>query len=118
MSTEPTTGMASIYIGLFLLQWIFNLALGAWVYFSKADNKNAKATEDLGRQLAAYVNQQNERMASLEASVRHLPTDDEITSLREDVATTKANVEGIESAVRRMEHQQNIIYRHLLDLRK
>lgn len=115
MSTEPNLVPGSLYLGLFLLQWLFNLVIAAWVYFSKADNKNAKATEEVGKKLDTFIAKSNERMASLETTVQHLPTDEEIASLREDVASTKAKVEGIDDLVRRIEHQQNLIYQHLLN---
>lgn len=114
MSTEPTTSLPSLYIGLFLLQWAFNLGIAAWMYFRNADNKNEAATKAIGEKLDGYIAQQNERMAGLEATIEHLPTDQEMSRLRADVAEMKGRVEGIDDLLKRVDRQLTIVHEHLL----
>lgn len=114
MSTEPTINWPFIYTLLFAVQWIINIGVAAWLYLRKADGSNEKAIDSLKNQMGRFMEQQNERMTRLEADVKHLPTDAEFSAIREDVATTKARTEGMAEALRRVEHQTNLIHEHLL----
>lgn len=122
MSVEPTgINWTVVYIWLFVAQWVFNLGLGAWLYFRKGDTDNAEAVKVVAKDLADFIHAsgkanegQNMRLTKLETSMKHLPTDEEISALREDVAATKARVEGMADALRRVERQTNLIHEHLL----
>lgn len=122
MSVEPTgINWTVVYIWLFVAQWVFNLGLGAWLYFRRADADNTKAVAAVAQDLANFIHAsskanegQNMRLTKLETSMKHLPTDEEISALREDVAATKARVEGMADALRRVERQTNLIHEHLL----
>jgi hypothetical protein len=122
VSVEPTgINWTAVYIWLFVAQWVFNLGLGAWLYFRKGDTDNADAVKAVAEDLAGFIaasgkanEGQNVRLTKIETSMKHLPTDAEITALREGVASTKARVEGMSEQLRRIEHQTNIIHEHLL----
>lgn len=109
------------YAWLIAAQWIFNIGLGAWLYFRKADTDNSAAVAAVARDLAEFVlaskaanEDQNTRLTTLESTVQHLPTDAEIAHIREDVASTKARVEGMLQMLQRIEHQTNMIHHHML----
>lgn len=122
MSVEPGgINLTAVYIWLFVAQWVFNLGLGAWLYFRKGDTDNAAAVAVVAKDLADFIHVsgkanegQNMRLTKLETSMKHIPTDEEIAALREGVASTKARVEGMSEQLRRIEHQTNIIHEHLL----
>jgi hypothetical protein len=122
VSVEPSgINWTVVYIWLFVAQWVFNLGLGAWLYFRQADTDNSKAVEAVAKDLADFIHVsgkanegQNTRITKLETNLKHLPTDAEITSLREGVASTKARVEGMSELLKRVERQTNLIHDHLL----
>lgn len=115
MNTEPTSiNFAAIYVGLFVLQWIFNMGMAAWIYFNQGDKRNAQKTASVGRKLDEFISTQNARMAALEATVKHLPTDEEIGSLQATVAEMKGRVEGIDDLLKRVDRQLTIVHEHLL----
>jgi hypothetical protein len=122
VSVEPGgINWTMVYIWLFVAQWIFNIGLGAWLYFRKADTDNTAAVAAVAKDLADFIQMsakanegQNVRLTKIETSMKHLPTDEEIASLREGVAATKARVEGMAEAMKRIEHQTNLIHEHLL----
>jgi uncharacterized protein HemX len=122
VSIEPTGfSWTVVYVWLFVAQWIFNLGLGAWLYFRKADADNTDAVKAVAQDLADFIHAsakanegQNVRLSKLETTMKHLPTDSEMSEIRSDVASTKARVEGMSELLRRVEHQTNIIHDHLL----
>lgn len=122
MSTEPTGfNWPLVYTSLFLLQWLFNAGVAAWLYLRKADGGNADAVQAVAERLAKFIEasgqaneQQNVRLERLETAMKHMPTDEEIGAIREDVAFTKSRVDGITEALRRVERQTNLIHEHLL----
>lgn len=122
MSVEPTgINWPLVYIWLFVAQWVFNIGLGAWVYFSKADSANARSVRKVSTDLDKFIlaskeanEDQNTRITKLEETMKHIPTDEEIARIREDVASTKSRVEGMSDLLRRVEHQTTLIHEHLL----
>ncbi len=113
-----------VAVWLFVLQWVFNAGIAVWIYFRNADTSNTKAITAVAKDLADFVHAsgkanegQNTRITKLETHIKHLPTDEEITLLREGVAETKARVEGMADAMRRIERQTNLIHDHLLRTR-
>lgn len=121
MSTEPAVNWPLVYISLFILQWLFNAGIAAWLYLRKADGGNEKAVKEVAERLASFIDasakaneQQNVRLTRLETAMKHMPTDEEIGQIRSDVATTKAQVEALSEGMRRVERQTNLIHEHLL----
>lgn len=115
MSTEPTgINWPLVYSLLFIAQWIVNVAVGAWLYLRKEDGGNAAAIANVKEMVVSYMEEHNVRMTRLESDVRHLPTAEEMSTIREDVAATKARTEAMTEALRRVEHQTNLIHEHLL----
>lgn len=113
-----------VAVWLFVLQWVFNAGIAAWVYFRNADTSNTKeihtVATDLGNFITASRNAnetQNVRLSKLETTMKHMPNDEEISRLREAVADTKARVEGMAEGMRRVERQTNLIHDHLLRTR-
>ncbi|MBI2770005.1 MAG: DUF2730 family protein [Burkholderiales bacterium] len=114
----------AIYITLFAVQWLFNAALAAWLYLRKADDGNTESVKALAKELATFIHAseeanagQNDRLTALETNMDHMPSGEEIAELREGVASMRAAFDGMTKAVERMAHQNDIIYRHLLDKR-
>jgi len=121
VSTEPAVNWPLVYISLFILQWLFNAGIAAWLYLRKADGGNEKAVKEVAERLASFIDasakaneQQNVRLTRLETAMKHMPTDEEIGQIRSDVATTKAQVEALSEGMRRVERQTNLIHEHLL----
>ena len=114
----------AVTVWLFVLQWVFNGCIGIWIYFRNADTSNTKEINKVAKDLAEFIRasshaneDQNVRLSTIETSVKHLPTGEDVGDLREDVAFTKARVEGMSEAVRRVERQTNLIHEHLLRTR-
>ena len=102
-------------------QWLFIGLLAIWGYLRTKDTDNAQALKALYERFEAFMNNtreaneaQNNRLTALEKSIEHLPTQGEIADLREDVAATKAQVEGMSHSLSRVEHQTTLIHEHLL----
>lgn len=102
-------------------QWMFIGVLAVWGYLRTKDKDNAAAVRDVRKQLqdhitaAGLVNiQQDTRLTTLEEKVKHMPTDEEITHLASDVASLKAQVNGVAALLTRVEHQTGLIHEHLL----
>ena len=101
--------------------WAALIALGVWGYLRTKDKDNAEAVQKLAHELSTFIhatNQANEgqntRLTMLEAAVEHMPNDEEIGRIREDVASTKTRVEAQSEQLRRIERQTEMIHRHLL----
>lgn len=101
--------------------WIVLVALGVWTYLRTKDKDNTNAIEKVAQELAEFIRasslanqEQNNRLTIMEETVKHLPTQRELTGLREEVASLTANIEGITAAMKRLEHQTNLIHEHLL----
>jgi hypothetical protein len=122
VSVEPTgINWTVVYIWLFVAQWIFNVGLGAWLYFRKADTDNTAAVAAVAKDLADFIHAsgkanegQNTRLTKMETAMKHLPTDAEMSAIRVDVAATKSRVEGMTEQLKRVERQTNLIHEHLL----
>lgn len=102
-------------------QWMFIGLLAIWGYLRTKDKDNAAAVREVRRQVqdhitaAGIVNvQQDTRLTTLEERVRHMPTDEEIAHLASEVASLKAQVNGMAALLSRVEHQTHLIHEHLL----
>jgi N-glycosylase/DNA lyase len=110
-----------VWVYLFVAQWIFNIGVGVWLYFRDGDNKNAKAVTKVEKALEAFIresernrNDQNARVGRIEAVMEHMPTAEEVTSLRESAARAEAQIEGMNALLKRVDHQTGLIHEHLL----
>jgi seryl-tRNA synthetase len=110
-----------VFVWLTAAQWLFNLGIAVWVYFRNADNKNTLEVNQVGDDLAKFIresthanHEQNERIGALETDVKHMPTKEDVSKLREQAASTKAQVESMSEQLRRVEHQTTLIHQHLL----
>lgn len=104
-----------------LAQWIFLGILAVWGYLRTKDTDNARAMALLSTTLSEFIaksgeagEQQNMRLTRLEENMKHIPTDGEIAHLAGDVATVKAQVNGVAALLQRVEHQLGLINEHLL----
>lgn len=104
-----------------LAQWIFLGILAVWGYLRTKATDNARALALLSKTLADFIarsgeagEQQNMRLTRLEEKMEHIPTDGEFAHLAGDVATVKAQVDGLTSLLERVEHQTQMIHQHLL----
>lgn len=105
-----------------LAHWVAIIALGVWGYLRTKDNDNASAVKAVSNELATFIKastevneQQNHRITVLEEAVKHLPTEQDIAHLSNDLATVKAQINGMAGLLARMEHQTNLIHDHLLN---
>jgi vacuolar-type H+-ATPase subunit E/Vma4 len=57
------------------------------------------------------------KVQALEDHVAHMPTDEELATLRGDVHSIKAQLEGQRDLLKRVEHQTQMIHDHLLNNR-
>ncbi len=107
-----------------LAQWVFMGAMGVWVYLRTKDNDNAKAVKAVADELAEFIKlsgvgnaRQNDRITVLEESVKHMPTDQEVQQIANDVSSMKSRLEGQSQLLSRVERQTNLIHEHLLKQR-
>lgn len=105
-----------------IAHWVAIIALGVWGYLRTKDNDNAKAVKDVGTKLATFIEAstevnalQNTRITVLEEAVKHLPTEQDMAHLSNDVSTVKAQINGMAGLLARMEHQINLVHDHLLN---
>jgi hypothetical protein len=101
--------------------WAFLLGLGVWVYLRTKDTDNAKAVQKVADELAEFIKasaesnaDQNLQINTLKELVKHMPTDQEVQRIAEDVSSMKSRIEGQADLLRRVEHQTNLIHEHLL----
>jgi hypothetical protein len=102
--------------------WVAIVGLGVWGYLRTKDNDNATAVKAVSIELTAFIKastevneQQNTRITVLEEAVKHLPTEQDMAHLSNDVSTVKAQINGMAGLLARMEHQINLVHDHLLN---
>lgn len=101
--------------------WVFLLAMGVWVYLRTKDNDNAAAVQRVAKDLSDFIKAsgecnevQNLEINTLKELVKHMPTDQEVQRIAEDVSSMKSRIEGQGELLKRVEHQTNLIHEHLL----
>lgn len=102
--------------------WIALIALAIWSYLRTKDNDNDNAVKSVALELATFIKasgkaneDQNNRLTILEESIKHLPTDDEIKQISNDLSAMKSRMDGQSQLLARVEHQTNLIHDHLLN---
>lgn len=108
-----------------IAHWVAIIALGVWGYLRTKDNDNASAVKAVSTELATFIKasteaneQQNTRITVLEEAVNHLPTQQDMAHLANDVSSVKAQINGLAGLLARMEHQINLVHDHLLNNNK
>ena len=101
--------------------WIVLVALAVWTYLRTKDKDNTNAIQKVAEELAEFIRasslanqEQNNRLTIMEETVKHLPTQREQAELREEVASLTSDMKGMSAAMKRLEHQTNLIHQHLL----
>ncbi|OYY32716.1 MAG: hypothetical protein B7X65_21585 [Polaromonas sp. 39-63-25] len=108
-----------------IAHWVAIIALGVWGYLRTKDNDNVIAVKAVSSELVAFIKastdvneQQNTRLTVLEEAVKHLPTEQDMAHLANDVSSVKAQINGLAGLLARMEHQINLVHDHLLNNNK
>lgn len=103
-------------------QWVFIGVLAVWAYLRGKDSDNKKAIQAVADELADFIRQsrlanddQNNRLTTLQEKVSHLPTEQDVTHLSNDMSSVKAQINGMAGLLSRVEHQTNLIHDHLLN---
>ncbi len=103
-------------------QWLFIGGLAVWAYLRGKDSDNRQAISAVADELAEFIAQsraanddQNSRLTTLQEKVSHLPTEQDLTHLSNDMASVKAQINGMSGLLVRVEHQMNVIHDHLLN---
>jgi hypothetical protein len=103
-------------------QWLFIGGLAVWAYLRGKDSDNKLAIKAVADELAEFIAQsrlanddQNHRLTTLQEKVNHLPTEQDLTHLSNDMSSVKAQINGMASLLSRVEHQTNLIHDHLLN---
>lgn len=80
-----------------------------------------KPGEDAGKAVKEHTQAVDEQLSGLrgrlqhvEDRLQHMPTDEELATLRGDVHAIKAQLEGQRELLKRVEHQTTLIHEHLL----
>jgi hypothetical protein len=76
------------------------------------------ATAALAAEVKADAQAIRLKIQALEDHVAHMPTDEELATLRGDVHSIKAQLEGQRELLKRVEHQTTLIHEHLLSRSK
>ena len=99
-------------------QLIITGAIGIYIYLvNRGDAVNARVTslkEDHDKRLDDH----QERLSALEATIDHLPTHGDLTGLKEDVASLKAEMGGQTELLKRLEKTVSRISDWLIDRAK
>lgn len=102
--------------------WVALIALAVWGYLRTKDNDNVLAVKSVAQELASFVKgssaanqEQNTRITVLEEAVKHMPTDQEVAQIANDVSSMKSRLEGQSQLLQRVEHQTSLIHEHLLN---
>lgn len=105
-----------------IAHWVAIIALGVWGYLRTKDKDNAQAVAAVSRKLDDFIEttrvcneDQNTQLALLREKVSHMPTEQDVAHLSNDLATVKAQINGMASLLTRVEHQTNLIHDHLLN---
>ena len=103
-------------------QWVFIGGLAVWAYLRGKDSDNRSAIKAVADELAEFIAQsraanddQNNRLTTLQEKVNHLPTEQDVAHLSNDMSSVKAQINGMASLLSRVEHQTNLIHDHLLN---
>lgn len=119
MNTPMDWGAARFWLDM--AQWAFMGLVAIWAYLRTKDTDNTRAIKEVAVKLDNHMetsreanDMQNARLVALESTLKHMPSQEEIGDLREAVAATKAQVEGMAHSLTRVEHQTNLIHEHLL----
>lgn len=103
-------------------QWLFIGTLAVWAYLRGKDSDNKHAIQMVADELAEFIAQsrlanddQNTRLTTLQEKVNHMPTEQDVTHLSNDMSSVKAQINGMASLLARVEHQTNLIHDHLLN---
>jgi len=88
------------------------------VWLRKPGEEAKQSIKDLGERIDDEMSQQAGRLAAVEQRMQHMPTDEELATLRGDVQQVKAVVEGQRDLLKRVEHQQTLILEQLLQRSK
>lgn len=74
----------------------------------------AREREEADAKAAADRAELVSRVQHVEDHLQHMPTDEELATLRGDVHSIKAQLEGQRELLKRVEHQTQLIHEHLL----
>lgn len=97
-----------------LLQWLIVLATAATAWLRKPGEKAATAVADLSQRIDRERTEIVARIGAVEERIAHMPTDEELATLRGDVHSIKAQLEGQRELLHRVERQTALIHEHLL----
>ena len=104
--------------------WVAVLGLGVWGYLRTKDSDNTRAVARVDEKLDGFMEtsrgtheDQNAQLVQLREKINHMPTEKDVTHLSNDLATVKAQINGMASLLTRIEHQTNLIHDHLLNKR-
>lgn len=81
-----------------LLQWVVMLAIGIKVWISNGQNQNKKAISDINQQQQDL----DKRVLAVEEHLRHAPTHEDISEVREEMSGIKANLHQNTEMLRRV----------------
>lgn len=105
-----------------VLQWISIGVVAIWGFLRTKDTDNARAVKTVAEELASFIkastdanHEQNNRLTVLEEAVKHMPTDQEVQQIANDVSSMKSRLEGQSQLLQRVEHQTSLIHEHLLN---
>jgi hypothetical protein len=105
-----------IVLGLTAGIAVFGIVFRAQVLALVADKANGQAVEAVASQLRMH----DQRLITMEAAIRHLPTADQMISLtltvselRGDVREARAEVKGVKEAVGGLTHRFDLVDEHL-----
>jgi hypothetical protein len=105
-----------------IAHWIALIILAVWGYLRTKDNDNVLAVKSVAQELANFIKasteakqEQQTRITVLEEAVKHMPTDQEVAQIANDVASMRSRLEGQSQLLQRVEHQTSLIHEHLLN---
>lgn len=105
-----------------IAHWLALIVLAIWGYLRTKDNDNASAVKSVAQELGSFIKvssaanqEQHTRITVLEEAVKHMPTDQEVAQIANDVASMRSRLEGQSQLLQRVEHQTSLIHEHLLN---
>jgi len=100
-----------------LAQWLIVLALAGVTWLRKPGEQATAAVKALAEQVERERQALAMKIQALEDHVAHMPTDKEMETLRGDLQSIEAQLEGQRDLLKRVERQTSLIHEHLLNHR-
>lgn len=116
--SDPRFWMDAVVIGMTVINtivvWLRRPGVQAQEAVNALSGRLDKELDALRNTTSRIESSLSARLLGVEERMLHMPTDEELATLRGDVQSVAASVEGQRDLLKRVEHQQTLILEQLL----